>query len=185
MKTAFFDLETQWLFEELGMINYKNNDPTKLKIAVAGVLQNGKTTFFNENETVELIETLKKADKIVGHNLFGFDYLVLQPYIKKEILKTLHPNTLDMMHELNKLTGCFTKLDDLGKRNVGMSKSIDTKKIPKMWRDGKHNAVRDYLLNDLKMTEAIFNHGKKFKKLKYEHKDYGKSLGEREVRVKW
>jgi hypothetical protein len=45
-----------------------------------------------------------------------------------------------------------------------------------MWRDGKHQEVKDYLLNDLKMTEAIFMHGKHVGKIKYEHKDFGKSL---------
>lgn len=81
--------------------------------------------------------------------------------------------------------GCWTSLDDLGKRNVGLTKTVDTLKIPKMWRDGEHQRVKDYLLNDLKMTEAIFNHGRNVRKLKYELKDYGKSLGEREVSVTW
>ena len=66
-----------------------------------------------------------------------------------------------------------------------MTKIVDTLKIPKMWRDGKHQEVKDYLLNDLKMTEAIFNHGRNVGKIKYEHKNYGKIIGEREVHVKW
>ena len=66
-------------------------------------------------------------------------------------------------------------LSELGTLNI----------ILRLWRDGKHQEVKDYLLNDLKMTEAIFMHGKKVGKFRYEHKDYGKSLGEREVKVKW
>ena len=185
MKTVFFDLETQHLFQELGMTDSRSRDPTKLKLAVAGILSNKEHLFFEESQAQELFETLDQADLIVGHNLFGFDYLVLQPYIKQNIIKTLQNKTFDMMLELEKLTRCWSSLDDLGKRNVGFTKTVDTLKIPKMWRDGERQEVKDYLLNDLKMTEAVFDHGRNVGKFKYELKNYGKSLGEKEVCVKW
>ncbi len=185
MNIAYFDLETQHLFQELGMTDYRSNDPTKLKLAVAGVLFQKETLFFEDNQVQELFRTLNQADLIVGHNLLRFDYLVLQPYIKQNIIKTLQNKTFDMMRELEKSTQCWTSLDDLCKRNFGMTKTVDTLKIPKMWRDGKHQEVKDYLLNDLRMTEAIFNHGRNVGKFRYEHKHYGKSMGEREVCVKW
>lgn len=182
---AYFDLETQHLFQELGMTDSRSRDPTKLKLAVAGILFQKETLFFEEDQVQELFGTLNQADLIVGHNLLGFDYLVLQPYIKQNIIKTLQNKTFDTMLELEKSTQCWTSLDDLCKRNFGMTKTVDTMKIPKMWRDGNHKDVKDYLLNDLKMTEAIFMHGKNVGKFRYEHKHYGKSLGEREVCVKW
>ena len=132
MKTIFFDLETQHLFQELGMTDYRSRDPTKLKLAVAGILSNKEYFFFEESQVQELFKTLNQADLIVGHNLFKFDYLVLQPYIKQDIIKTLQNKTFDTMLELEKLTGCWTSLDDLGNRNVGVTKTIDTLKIPKM-----------------------------------------------------
>lgn len=141
--------------------------------------------FFFENQVQELIDTLNQAQLIVGHNLFGFDYLVLQPYLEHNVKKTLKDKTFDMMVEIDKVAGCWTSLDDLGKRNIGMEKTIDTLKIPKMWRDGYHQEVKEYLINDLKMTEAIYNHGKIVKKFKYLHKDYGKIMDEREVVVDW
>lgn len=185
MNVIIFDLETQYLFKELGMLDFNSRDPTKLKLSVAGILTNGKSLFFNENQIAELMEYLKKADLIVGHNLLRFDYLVLQPYVDEDVIKLLANKTFDMMLELEKTTGCWIPLDDLGKRNIGMIKNMDTLKIPKMWREGKHEEVKNYLINDLKMTEAIFNHGKQAGKFKYEHKEYGESLGEKEVIVKW
>ncbi|MBS7631804.1 hypothetical protein KEJ47_09625 [Candidatus Bathyarchaeota archaeon] len=184
MKLTFFDLETQYLLQELGM-NHYNRDPTKLKLAVAGILRNGETSFFSENQLDELLKILNDADLIVGHNLLEFDYLVLEPYLGSSILESLRDKTFDIMLELKKLTGCYISLDDLCRRNLGLSKCCNTLEIPKMWRDGKREEVRDYLLNDLKMTEAIFTHGKNRGVFKYEHKEYGKSLGEREIKVKW
>ncbi len=185
MNIIFFDLETQFLFQELGMINPRDKDPSKLKLAVAGVLNNNDHLFFHENQVSELLKFLKGADLIVGHNILRFDYLVLQPYIKENIVKMLTNKTFDIMLELEKVTKCWSSLDDLCKRNVDMSKINNTLDIPKMWRNGEHEKVKSYLLNDLKMTEAIFNHVKQKGKLKYEHKEYGKNLGEREVNVKW
>lgn len=185
MDTVFFDLETQYLFQDLGMRDYSSRDPTKLKLAVAGILSNKGHLFFEEDQAQELFKTLNQADLIVGHNILRFDYMVLKPYIKQDIIKTLQSKTFDTMLELEKVTRCWTSLDDLCKRNFGIAKTVDTLKIPKMWRDGKHQEVKDYLLNDLKMTEAIFNHGKNIGRFKYEYKDYGKSLGEREVSIKW
>ncbi|MEK6946028.1 MAG: hypothetical protein AABX32_00310 [Nanoarchaeota archaeon] len=185
MKTIFFDLETQYLFKELGMIDFRSRDPKKLKLAIAGILSDNKPILFRENQIIELMECLKKADIIVGHNLLRFDYLVLQPYLNEDVVKLLANKTFDMMLELEKTTRCWVSLDDLGKRNLGMTKSVDTLKIPKMWRDGQQEEVKDYLINDLKMTEAIFNHGKKIGKFKYEHKEYGDSLGQKEVEVQW
>ena len=66
---AYFDLETQHLFQELGMTDYRSRDPTKLKLAVAGILFQKKTLFFEENQVQELFVTLNQADLIVGHNL--------------------------------------------------------------------------------------------------------------------
>lgn len=76
MKTVFFDLETQYTFQELGM-DKQNRDPTKLKLAVAGTLYNKEHMFFEEGQTQELFDILNQADLIVGHNLLRFDYLVL------------------------------------------------------------------------------------------------------------
>ncbi|MDO8627262.1 MAG: hypothetical protein Q7K42_02250 [Candidatus Diapherotrites archaeon] len=185
-KVVFFDLETQYLFQDLGM-NSSNKDPGKLKLAVAGVLEaeNENASFFHEGQEKELLELLRKADLIVGHNLLRFDYVVLQPYFQKDIAKLLHNKTFDTLVELEKLTGVWTSLDDLCRRNIGISKTVDTLKIPKMWRDGQQDEVKDYLLNDLKMTKAIFDHGMQKGKFKYEHKMYGKSFGEKEVNVLW
>ncbi|MBI2176322.1 hypothetical protein HYU40_03140 [Candidatus Woesearchaeota archaeon] len=185
MNTVFFDLETQYTFQELGMIDWESRDPRRLKLAVAGILLNNKPTLFHEDHANKLLSELAKADLIVGHNLLRFDYLALQPYIQQDVVELLQPKTFDMFHDLKKLTGCWISLDDLARRNLGMGKTADGIKIPKMWRDGHREEVMEYLLNDLKITQAVFNHGKKVGKLKYDHKEYGKSLGEREVVVEW
>jgi len=182
---VFFDTESQYAFGENGIKN-----PSELNVAVSGILVNNKVTLFEENQTNELFEILDKAKLIVGHNLFGFDYQLIQPYIDQDVFESLgrKGKTLDMMFELAQILGRkvrWIKLNELALRNIGMSKTHDSKDIPKMWRDGKHNEVKAYLINDLKMTEAIYNYALKNKKLKYNHSEFNISFGEREVNVNW
>lgn len=182
---VFFDAESQYAFGENGIKN-----PAELKVAVAGIIVNNKITLFEENQVKDLFKALCESKLVVGHNLFGFDYQLIQPYIEQDVFESLgkKSKTLDIMFELAQTLGRqvkWTKLDDLATRNLGMSKTHDSKDIPKMWRDGKHNEVKEYLINDLKMTEAVYNYALKNKKLKYQHSEFNISFGEREVAVNW
>ncbi len=182
---VFFDAESQYAFGENGLKN-----PSKLKVAVAGILVNNKVTLFEENQVEELFEALCESKLIVGHNLFGFDYQLIQPYLTQDVFCALGKKgkTIDIMFELAQTLGRqvkWVKLDDLASRNIGMSKTHDGKDIPKLWRDGKHDEVKAYLINDLKMTEAVYTYALKNKKLKYLHSEYNISFGEREINVNW
>ena len=190
MDTIFFDLETQHTFQELGMFKGKDRDPAKLRISLAGVLyeeDNNETyKFFSEKQTDELLEILKQANLVVGHNVCRFDYKCMQQYYKENIVDLLYEKTFDTLIKLLPYTDdCWTSLDDLAQLNLGMCKPHSGEKIPKMWRDGLHKEVEDYLRNDLKMTKDFYNYAKKDGKVKYTHKDFCRIVGEREVDVKW
>jgi len=184
---VYLDIETQYLMKDFpggwgNEENYKN-----IKIAVLGTLCNGKYRTFGECNINKLHEELNSADLVVGHNILQFDYSVLKHYIPQEYMKSLTKKSFDTMLEFAKFTdnSSWVSLDDLATRNFGMAKTHDSITIPKMWRDGHYTEVENYLLNDLKMTEAIFLHGRKGGKFKFEYKEFGKSHGEREVFVKW
>ncbi len=182
---VFFDCESQYAFGENGIKN-----PSELKVAVAGTLINNKIEIFKDDQIEDLFKLLCNSKLIVGHNLYGFDYQLIQPYIKQDVISILgkKDKTLDMMYELAQILGRkvrWIKLDDLASRNIGMSKTHDGKEIPKLWRNGRYDEVKEYLINDLKMTEAVYNYALINKKLKYQHSEYNISFGEREVSVNW
>ncbi len=198
-KIGFFDLETQWLFQEIEprwehMIGYERSRihdtlARKLRLAVAGLMDHeGDVKFFTEENIGELFNALESVDLIVGHNLLGFDYFVLSSYHSSvDVVEKFQEKTFDTMKELKKVTGkCnWIGLNDLGQLNLGISKSEDTLKIPKMWRDGKHDKVKEYLRTDLEITKGIYDYGKTKGELKYTHKNYGKIEGVRTVKVHW
>lgn len=184
---TYLDIETQHLITEFegGWKNPKNYE--KIRIAELGILRNGVYKTFEENNINKLIPELLDAELIVGHNIMKFDYEALKYYLQKEDMFKIMLKSFDTMLEFDKHTGDagWVSLDDIAQRNFGMKKNEDSIKIPQMWREGKVDAVKTYLLNDLKMTEQFYLHGKKGHTFKYDHKVYGKSYGEREIYIKW
>jgi len=184
---AFLDIETQHIMQEFPG-GWKNPDNyAKLKIAELGLLIDGKYQTYEEDNVFDIVKELKDINLIIGHNILNFDYSILKHYFNKNVITDFKFKTFDTMLEFDKFTddAGWCSLDDLAFRNFGMKKTHDSIKIPEMWREGKHDTVKEYLLNDLKMTEAIYNLGKVGGNFKYEHKVYGQSKGERTVWVKW
>jgi DEAD/DEAH box helicase domain-containing protein len=184
---AYLDIETQHLITEFPGSWKREDNYRKIKIAEVGILQNNVYETYGEDDIDQLLDKLDDISLIVGHNITKFDYKVLNHYIDNKDMKKLVEKAFDTMLEFARHTGKggWVSLDDLARRNFGMRKTEDSVDIPKMWREGKHEEVRNYLLNDLKMTERVYLHGRKGGKFKYEHKEWGESFGEREVFVKW
>ncbi|OLS19725.1 MAG: hypothetical protein HeimC2_40310 [Candidatus Heimdallarchaeota archaeon LC_2] len=195
----FFDLETQNLFVELepkwNSMKWKDKQKIRvdlckrMKVSIAGLLffKNGKPTYkyFTEDNIQELEEELLKATKIIGHNLLEFDYDVLYAYIPKKSLEQIKNKTLDTMKLMSEVTKQWSSLDDLGNLNFDIGKTINTLEIPKMWRDGKYDEVRDYLKIDLDLLAGVFYYGLSKQPLKYNVKDYGRLVGQKEVILDW
>lgn len=200
-KIGFFDLETQYLFRELEpkweSMTSKSKQKMraslipKMKVSVAGILKLDKKKsdlayrYYEEDEVEQLEEDLLKLDKIVGHNLLRFDYLVLVDYFSNYAFNKLKDKTIDTFKLIKDETRVWTRLEDLGKLNFGVAKPVDTLKIPKMWRDGHHKEVKSYLKMDLNMTAALFLSGVTSKSISYHLKDQGNIAGTRSKTFDW
>lgn len=190
MKVIYLDIETQQL--PFGKIPMKD-----IKVAVAGTLCDGEFLTWDDNYIEELVTYLKTADKVVGHNIFSFDYSVIGNYFQyPEVVlgakgTGLRGKTFDTMSEFAKIVGHgnprghLMALENMCVHTFGMQKPHDGKLIPQMWQDGKHDEVISYLRNDLEMTEKFYLAGCAGTMIKYEDKVYGKSQGEKEIFVKW
>jgi DEAD/DEAH box helicase domain-containing protein len=209
MKVVYLDVETQYIFEDFpGGQNDRNNTIRKLKIAVIGTLAGETFRMFGESQIMDLLAHLRRFDKVVGHNLIGFDYLVLGSYFQFPesqlgsrgvgLIGKTHDTMLEFSHIVNASLNVkdgrkagWVALDDIAKRNFGLQKPHDGKLIPKMWRDGKHEEVISYLRNDLEITKRFYLAGVEGRNIKYDHKTYSEktnkqvSQGEKEVFVKW
>ena len=72
---------------------------------------------------------------MIGFNLKGFDYLVLQPYAPE--IRFASIPTLDMLLELQKILGFRISLDSIASASLGATKTADGIKSVEWFRAGE------------------------------------------------
>ena len=161
-KKLVFDVETQKEFSEVGGRG-KNH---LLKISVCGVYdyEQDKYLIFEERELPKLGELLQTADQLIGYNSKDFDNAVLQPYFNFDLGQIPH---LDILEEIDKVLGHRIKLDDVAQATLGSGKSGDGLKAIQLFRSGRMDELKEYCLDDVRITRQIYEFAIKNHKLLY------------------
>lgn len=172
----FFDLETQNTFEEVG-----GHYPERLKVSVAVTYATTDNTFhfYREADAAQLAQDLSRADLVVGYNLYGFDYPVLQQYTGEVNLAALP--TLDMMLEIQKQVGVRVSLDAVATATLKIGKSADGLQAVQWWREGKIDKIFDYCQQDVEVTRRVYEFGRQYRYVQY----YDRQYRVRRVPVSW
>src|SRR3990172_9651461 len=118
MNYVFFDLETQNLFQDVG--GRENIEKLRVACGVTWSTQTNDFSVYWETDVPALIEELKSATKIVGYNLRGFDYRVLQPYAPETRFASLP--TLDLLLDLQMILGFRISLDSIASASLSLTK---------------------------------------------------------------
>lgn len=153
-KPIVLDLETQYSFHE------KGKDPRKLKVSVVGLYDYADRRFkaFFEDELSQLWPILENASLIIGFNIIKFDLPVLSPYYLGEITKF---PVLDLLEEIKKSLGKRISLGELAKETLGQGKSGHGFLALDFFRQKELNKLRDYCLEDVRLTRDLYEFGKK------------------------
>lgn len=144
------DVETKESFLAIGAY-----DASKLSISVAGVYTSHDDKLFalEEHELDKLWPILEHADRVIGFNLTGFDYPVMQKYYHGSISEL---PTLDLLDEFKKDHGFRIKLDNIVKESLGEGKSGDGLMAIRLWEQGKIEDLKKYCLDDVRLTRDLF-----------------------------
>lgn len=177
MNYVFFDLETQNLFEDVG--GRDNIEQLKVACAVTWTAQRGDFALYWEKDVPALVQELKSAEKVIGFNLKGFDYRVLQPYSPDTRFASIP--TLDMLFDLQQNLGFRVSLDNLASANLGINKTADGAKSVAWFRAGELDKVAEYCKADVDITRRVFEFGRDNGYVFYKSK-LGSKL---KVNVKW
>jgi DEAD/DEAH box helicase domain-containing protein len=175
---VFLDVETQNFFTEAGREG--RFDHSDLKISFVGVYDNEKdeTMSFWEDDVGELEKVVEEADRVVGYNIWAFDYGVMASYMDVD-LWTLP--TLDLMVAMRKVIGFRPKLDDLARANDLGSKLGKGADAMVYWQKGELDRLEKYCLEDVRLTYEVWRVGDEDGKLKY----YDQSGFLQETPVSW
>lgn len=145
-----FDIETQRLFSEVG--GRRNLD--RLGLAVAVTYDSTTDTYeaWQEPQAAGLIEKLRNAGLVVGYNIIGFDYGVLQAYTSEPLHRL---PTLDIMYEVARVLPYRPSLASVGQLTLGLGKSGDGLKAVEWFRAGQVDRVIAYCRDDVRLVRSL------------------------------
>jgi DEAD/DEAH box helicase domain-containing protein len=173
---VYFDVETQKLFHEVG-----GRDASKLLLACGVTWSTARNDFavYWEQEATALVAELKAADRVVGFNIFGFDYEVLKPYARNENFRAFR--STDMLQDIYRTLGFRLSLDSIAKATLGTIKTADGIQSVEWFRNGELERVAEYCKSDVDITRRVHEFGRENGFVLY----YSKLGSKLKVAVNW
>jgi DEAD/DEAH box helicase domain-containing protein len=169
------DIETKKTFDEVGGREHMH----LLGVTVVGVYDysSDSYTVYEEKDLGLLQNALINASLIIGFNHIGFDLPILQSYFSIDV-KTLP--VFDIMVDFYEKMGHRVGLDSIAKATLGVGKTGHGLDAIKFYREGRMQELKDYCLNDVKVTKDVFDFGIQNGKIHYLSK-FGNQKKELEV----
>ena len=164
-RVQVFDLETQKSAEEVG--GWGNIH--KMGLAVGVVWDSLDREFFTyeEKDARQLVDKLRTADLVVGFNVIGFDYTVLQPYSDFDLQEI---NTFDMLVDVKKRLGFRLSLNHLAQHTLNAKKSADGLISLQWYKEGKIDKIIHYCKQDVQITRDLYLHVEEHGYIKFKSK---------------
>ncbi len=150
---VYFDLETKKTFNDV------NHDKARMgmTVGVTYSTRTGRYVIYSEAKVHDLVDQLRTADLVVGHNILNFDYAVLMGYSVVDLAHTAR--TLDTLVSLEKRLGHRPKLEDVARPTLGVGKTAGGLDAIKWWREGRGVEVARYCCFDVKVTRLVHQFG--------------------------
>jgi len=158
LDTLVFDIETQNFFTdpEVGWDNY-----AALKISVVAAYSYIEDRYYcyEENEMDKLAELFNDARRIVGFSMNRYDIPVLNNYFQriKNAPKLWEMERVDLLEEIEMATGTRISLDRLAGANLGVGKTHHGSEAGALYRAGKMEELKEYCVNDVKLTKELYD----------------------------
>lgn len=176
------DIETQKSFDEVGGRN--RNHLLRVSVAVAYSYPTKKFFVYEEGSIHKLGELLQEADLVIGYNLIDFDYEVLKPYFHFDLNSV---PTLDMLSEVEKVLGHRVALDSIAKATLNAGKTGSGLDAIKYWKAGDMEKLKEYCVEDVKITRDIYDYAMREKRLFYtdffDNKEFAVNFPEPQART--
>lgn len=161
MNRVVFDIETSNIFADVG-----KRDPALLDISIVGLYDyaTDKYLSFDQKEFSQMWPILEKADLLIGFNSEHFDLPLLNKYYQGDLHRIRH---LDLLKIIREVAGRRMKLDQIAEGTLGINKSGHGLQAIQWWRKGEYQKVRDYCLDDVKITKDIYEYAMKHGLIKF------------------
>lgn len=117
-----------------------------------------------KEELPRLWPIIEHTDLLIGFNSDSFDIPLLNRYYPGDLSKI---PSLDLLTEVYKTLGRRVRLDSLARATLGRGKKGDGLKAGEWWRDGLVEKVREYCLDDVRLTKELYDYAMQNSLLKF------------------
>ena len=153
-RIQYFDLETQKSADDVG--GWGNIHKMKLAVGVVWDSIDQDYFVYEEKDAKTQVEKLRTADLVIGFNVIGFDYTVLQPYSDFDLQEI---NTFDMLVDVKKLLNFRLSLNHLAQHTLDAKKSADGLISLQWYKEGKIDKIIHYCKQDVEITRDLYLYG--------------------------
>ncbi len=170
MRRITFDIETTGDFKS-------NGDFSNLELTVLGIHDSESDTYssFLKEELGNAWPIFEAADVLIGYNSDHFDIPILNKYYTGDLARI---KSVDLLKEVKNVLGRRLRLDSIAQATLGRGKIGHGNDAVVWWKEGKIDKIREYCLEDVRITKDIYDYARKHGSLKYQ--DYE---GAREVKL--
>jgi len=158
--TLVFDIETQNFFTDpdVGWDNFE-----ALKISAVGVYSYNQDKYFcfEESEIDQAVDLFRGSERLVGFSINRYDVPVLNVYFQR-LIGSVKPNLwekerIDLLEEIEVAAGQRISLSKVAQANLGVSKNRHGSEAIELYRAGRMNELKEYCLNDVKLTKDLYD----------------------------
>jgi DEAD/DEAH box helicase domain-containing protein len=157
--TLVFDIETKNFFTDPGV---GRDNFGALAISVVGAYSYARNQYFchTEHEMEELAKLFRESERIVGFSINRYDIPVLNLYFKKLAdtvgLDLFQKERVDLLDEIELVTGKRISLDRLAQANLGKGKTGKGAHAIQLYKEGKIEELKAYCLTDVELTKELY-----------------------------
>jgi DEAD/DEAH box helicase domain-containing protein len=161
MKYLVFDIETANVFPSLA-----RNDVGLLDLALVGVYNSDTDSYtsYVKEELPRLWPLIEHTDLLIGFNSDTFDVPLLNRYYPGDLTSV---PSLDLLAEVQKVLGRRIRLQSLAEATLGKGKKGDGLQAVAWWQEGLVDKVREYCIEDVRLTKELYDYALKHGVLKY------------------
>lgn len=161
MREITFDIETANAFPTLS-----RGDLSRMELAVVAIhdSETGEYSSYSREELTKLWPIIETADVLIGYNSDSFDIPLLNNYYPGDLTKI---RSLDLLVEVQKALGRRLRLQSLAEGTLKVGKSGDGLQSVRWWQEGLYDKVREYCIQDVRLTRRLYDYALEHGSLKY------------------
>lgn len=160
MRKIVFDIETDGIIINAGSKQIFPN----MNVVCIYDSETKEYSSYTKDELKNLWPILEKADLLIGYNSDSFDIPILNQYYSGDLSKIA---SLDLLSEIKKSLGRRIKLDNISEATLGRNKTGHGSDAIEWWKQGRYEDVKQYCIEDVKITNDIYEYALKNNSLKY------------------